>query len=165
VRIARDTGLFTFLADSPATTSYHVGDGRLELADRDGPPLDLLVLDAFSGDAIPVHLLTVEAFELYRSQLAPGGAIAVHISNRYLDLRPVVAGAAEALGMATLVRRDPPGAGETDGSWWAVVAADEDALGPVAADERWRPTDEAGTVRWTDERSNLLAVLGTDPPG
>jgi hypothetical protein len=165
VRIARDSGHFTFLTDTPAETTYHVGDGRLELADRTGPPLDLLVLDAFSGDAIPVHLLTVEAFDLYRAQLADGGAIAVHISNRYLDLRPVVAGAAEALGLATLVRRDPPGEGETDGSWWAVVAEDEATLAPLLDDERWRPTDEAGVQEWTDERSNLLAVLGVDPPG
>ena len=165
VRIARDSGHFTFLTDTPADTSYHVGDGRLELAGRSGPPLDLLVLDAFSGDAIPVHLLTVEAFDLYRGQLADGGAIAVHISNRYLDLRPVVAGAAEALGLATLVRRDPPGVGETDGSWWAVVAEDEATLAPLRDDDRWRPTDEAGVQEWTDERSNLLAVLGVDPPG
>jgi hypothetical protein len=165
VRIARDSGHFTFLTDTEAATSYHVGDGRLELAERSGPPLDLLVLDAFSGDSIPVHLLTVEAFDLYQQQLADGGAIAVHISNRYLDLRPVVAGAADALGLATLVRRDPPGADETDGSWWAVVAADEATLAPLADDERWRPTDEAGVEEWTDERSNLLAVLGVDPPG
>lgn len=165
VRIARDSGLFTFLGDNPATTSYHVGDGRLELAERDGPPLDLLVLDAFSGDAIPVHLLTVEAFDLYRRQLAAGGVIAVHISNRFLDLRPVVAGAAEALGLATMVRRDPAGADETDGSWWAVVAADEATLASLAGDDRWRPTGEDGVQRWTDERSNLLAVLGVDPPG
>ena len=123
------------------------------------------MLDAFSGDSIPVHLLTVEAFDLYQQQLADGGASRCHISNRFLDLRPVVAGAADALGLATLVRRDPPGAGETDGSWWAVVAADEATLAPLADDERWRPTDEAGVQQWTDERSNLLAVLGVDPPG
>jgi hypothetical protein len=153
VRIARDTGWFTYLTDTPATVDYRVGDGRLELADTDDRTYDVLVLDAFSGDAIPVHLLTAEAFALYRTRLADGGVIAVHISNRYLDLRPVVAGAAEADGLTALVRRDGHAAGAgTSGSWWMVA--------PLAADDRWHPGDEAGTVDWTDQRSNILEVLG-----
>jgi hypothetical protein len=163
VRIARDTGLFTYLADTSAAVDYRIGDGRLELAAEHDRAFDVLVLDAFSGDAIPVHLLTVEAFATYRDRLAPDGVVAVHISNRYLDLRPVLAGAAEAHGMAALVRRDPAGA-EGDGSWWAVLAEDEADLAPLAGDDRWRPVAEAGVVRWTDTRSNLLAVLGVEPP-
>jgi hypothetical protein len=163
VRIARDSGYFTYLRDSAAALEYHIGDGRLELAGPGTPPFDLLVLDAFSGDSIPVHLLTVEAFQLYLGRIADGGVVAVHISNRYLDLRPVVAGAAEALGATALVRRDPFGEG-TDGSWWMAVAADAVSLAPLAVDPRWHPGDEAGASAWTDARSNLLAVLGVDPP-
>jgi hypothetical protein len=163
VRIARDSGHFTYLRDSAATLEYHVGDGRLELTEPGTPRFDLLVLDAFSGDAIPVHLLTVEAFELYLGRVATGGVVAVHISNRYLDLRPVVAGAADALGAEALVRRDPAGDG-TDGSWWMAVAREPGALAPLAVDPRWHPADEAGSAAWTDARSNLLDVLGVDPP-
>jgi hypothetical protein len=163
VRIARDSGHFTYLRDTAAAVRYHVGDGRLELTDPDTPRFDLLVLDAFSGDAIPVHLLTVEAFELYLDRVADGGVIAVHISNRYLDLRPVVAGAADALGASALVRRDPPDSG-TDGSWWMAVAADPGALADLVDDPRWHPAGEAGSAAWTDARSNLLDVLGVEPP-
>ena len=118
-------------------------------------------LDAFSGDSIPVHLLTEEAFGLYREHLADGGVLAVHISNRYLDLRSVVAGAAEANGMHALVRRDQSD-GEETGSWWMAVAVDPSTLDRLTTDDRWHPGDEAGSASWTDERSNLLSVLGTD---
>jgi SAM-dependent methyltransferase len=162
VRIARDSGWFTYLTDTPAAVDYRIGDGRLELAAEDRA-YDVLVLDAFSGDAIPVHLLTAEAFELYGDRLADGGVIAVHISNRYLDLRPVIAGSAEANGMAVRVRRDGTGAGAgTSGSWWMVLAQEVDTLAVLDGDDRWHPGDEAGVVEWTDQRSNLLDVLGVD---
>lgn len=163
VRIARDSGWFTYLTDTPADVDYRVGDGRIQVAEEPAGTFDVLVLDAFSGDAIPVHLLTVEAFAMYRERLAEGGVIAVHISNRYLDLRPVLAGAADALGMTGLVRRDSRGDGEGGhGAWWAILADDPATLEPLAGDDRWHPIDEAGEHEWTDDRSDLLAVLGTD---
>ena len=91
---------------SPATVIV-VGDARLGIA-AETAPLDFLVLDVFSSEAIPVHMLTTEAFETYLEALAPGGAIAVHISNRHLSLAPVVGGAAARLGLAGRIRSHEP---------------------------------------------------------
>ncbi|HEX2210727.1 MAG TPA: fused MFS/spermidine synthase, partial [Longimicrobium sp.] len=99
-RIARDTAYFTYLADSPARTRVVLGDARLSLARDTAATYDLILLDAFSSDAIPVHLVTREALQTYLARLAPRGIIAFHISNRYLDLEPVVAALAKDRGLA-----------------------------------------------------------------
>ncbi len=101
IRVARNE--FTFLSDSPAKVETIAGDGRLTLERESGQRFDLLALDAFSGDAIPVHLLSREAFELYFERLAPKGILAVHVSNSFLDLAPVVGRAAQALGKVARV--------------------------------------------------------------
>ncbi|MDP8930858.1 MAG: fused MFS/spermidine synthase, partial [Actinomycetota bacterium] len=98
VDIATDPALFSFVSDTPAEVEIVVGDGRLALADAAPDRYGLIIVDAFSSDAIPVHLMTSEAFDLYRSKLAPGGVIVFHISNRHLDLEPVVAGIARRQG-------------------------------------------------------------------
>ena len=113
VRIARDPKLFTYLADSDATIETVVGDGRLGLAKAEKGSFDLIVLDAFSSDAIPVHLLTEEAMRTYVDRLAPGGLLVVHISNRVFDLEPVLASAADRLGLSAVTRQ---GGGGADGA-------------------------------------------------
>ena len=97
LRIAADTSLFRSLAECAPTAIVHLGDARLTL-EQFGREYDILTLDAFSSDAIPTHLLTREAFALYRAHLAPGGVIAFHVSNRFLDLAPVVAALAREPG-------------------------------------------------------------------
>ena len=98
VATAQDPGLFTYLADSEAETRVIVGDGRAEVAAMAPGTFDLLVLDAFSLDSIPVHLLTREAMREYADSLAPDGVLLVHVSNRFFDLEPVLAAAADDLG-------------------------------------------------------------------
>jgi len=90
VAIARDPARFTYLADSRSAVRFVVGDGGLEIAKEPEGSFDPIVLDAFQSDAIPVHLLTREAFELYEKRLAPGGLLALHVTNQNLDLTPVV---------------------------------------------------------------------------
>src|SRR4029450_1294929 len=85
---------FTFLRDAPGAITIRLGDGRLALEDEPSQRFDVLALDAFSSDAVPVHLLTLEAMSLYLRHLGPGGVLAVHVSNKYLDLKPVVRGVA-----------------------------------------------------------------------
>jgi len=172
VRIARDPSLFTYLADSPADrVEVVLGDGRLSLASHEGAPYDLIVLDAFTSDAIPVHLLTVEAFGVYLSRLAEDGVLAVHISNRYLDLEPVVAAAADRLGLAATMRADARDAAESAQtgrfeSVWVMLARSPEALGPLIERARWRPPrSPAGFTAWTDDSSDLLSVLGRSAPG
>jgi hypothetical protein len=167
-RIARDASLFTYLRDSPAhRIDVRIGDARLRLADAPDHSFGLLVLDAFNSDAIPVHLLTREAMSLYLDKRAPGGLIAFHISNSYLDLEPVVDGLARERGLVSRIRRDlnltdaEKKIGKQRTVW--VVVADSDAdLGPIATDPRWVPT-RPGKGAWTDDRSSLLDVLKIGP--
>ncbi len=160
VRIARDTRLFASLTRCAPDAPVVVGDGRLTLADQTGR-FDLIIVDAFSSDAIPVHLLTREAFGAYLDRLAPGGSLLVHISNRNMDLRPVVAASAAAQGLAGRVRQ-----GTADGSIGetftaaalvAMVARDARALGPVADAAGWQPLTAPDDFRtWTDDYSNII---------
>jgi hypothetical protein len=155
---------FTYLADSPAAVDVAIGDARLsiesELRDGSGAhAYDVLVIDAFSGDAIPVHLLTREAFARYRDALSPDGVLAVHVSNQYLDLRPVVRGLAreqgrKALEIDTAENLDLG----LDRTTWMLVSANEEFMataGPLA--EPVAPGDPV--VVWTDAFSSLLAVI------
>jgi SAM-dependent methyltransferase len=165
VRIARDSGYFTFLKECRGELHIVVGDARRRLAEVEDGSIDLLVLDAFSSDAIPVHLLTQEAFEVYGRKLALEGVLAFHLSNRYLDLPPMVArvGAAHDPPFTTWVNKDDVVAQEEQAegrfpAWWAVLARQPADLGVAGRDLRWqRPPLTPGAV-WRDDFSNLLAV-------
>ncbi len=170
VRIARDSGYFTYLRDSKAELDYVVGDGRLSLARAQDAAYGLIVVDAFSSDAIPVHLLTRQAFELYLRKLRPDGLLAVHITNQYLDLEPVVDALVADLGLAGIVKSDGFGSRQElfeakERSSWALVARDRAALAPVAQGQAWRtlplafPSAPRERYLWTDDYSNVLSVL------
>ncbi len=125
---------------------------------------DVIVLDAFSSDAIPAHLVTREAFELYEQKLRPGGVILANVTNSYLDVRAVVAGGAQSIGMVGLAQTDtdvaaaPPG--EKEVSSWVVLARSPEDLGALTGDPRWTPLDQLDrTVLWTDDFSDILSVL------
>jgi hypothetical protein len=172
VRIARDPRAFTFLRDSLAgTIDVVVGDARLRLREAVDGASDLIVLDAFSSDAIPTHLLTREALRLYRAKLAGGGLIALHLSNRTIDLDPVVGRLARDAGLLARVRHDRTltpeqrRAGKST-SIWAVLAAAPSDLGALASDPRWRPARlRPGNRAWTDDYSNVVGHLVLRPPG
>jgi hypothetical protein len=163
-RIARSH--FTYLESTPARVELVMGDARLsmeqELARGEPQQFDLLALDAFSSDAIPVHLLTREALALYLQHLKPEGLIAVHISNRYLDLRPVLALLADNAGLAMAVIQDDP----SDDWWlyrttWVLLARDPTALaGEAIADVTDDPRPlEPQVGLWTDEYASLFRIL------
>ncbi len=162
VSIARDPGSFTFLADSPASIEVDVDDGRLGLESTGADAFDLLVLDAFSSDAVPVHLLTVESFATAMRTVAPRGVIAVHVSNRFLDLEPVVAAAARDLGFVSIIGSDTPPAeleGLADPSQWVIVGRSFADLAGLAEGDRWRTAHADGRRAWTDRYSDLLGAL------
>jgi len=151
---------FTFLSECKADVDVVLGDGRLSLERQDPQNFDLLVLDAFSGDAIPVHLLTLEAFEVYLRHLKPDGAIAIHISNKHLDLRPALAKAAERLGLAELTVNSD-GVGMTvaeQASQWTVLSRDRQLVRPEVIRGRIITTTRPLHV-WTDDYASLMAVL------
>jgi hypothetical protein len=150
---------FTFLRDSAARVEVALGDARLSLAAESPQHFDVLVIDAFSGDAIPVHLLTVQALDLYLNHLQPHGIIAFHVSNLYLDLVPVVQRLAQARRLATrLVEADQEDDFNTASSW-VLVSPDPRtlALREIAAVSQALPTN--ATRLWTDDFSDLLPFL------
>ena len=153
--------LFTYLRDSPARITFADGDARASLANEAPQHFDVLVVDAFSGDAIPLHLLTTEAVAIYRKHLAPGGILAFHISNRHVDLGPAIYLLAKAAGMqARTVRSfEYPQRGELNATWVLVTGYGAFfALPEVAAHAK--PTEQRAGLRvWTDDYSTLLALL------
>jgi hypothetical protein len=162
-RIARDPKQFTYLRDCPAQLKIVIGDARVSLAKIHDRSFDLLVLDAFSSDAIPTHLLTLEALQLDLSKLAANGLLAIHISNRYLDLEPILGRLAGQLQVAALIRADSDVTDEESdqgkfSSTWVIFAPDESALAPFRKDGRWTTLD-SGPDLWTDSYSNILRVL------
>jgi hypothetical protein len=163
VDIARDPRLFTYLADAKADTEVVLGDARLQLAATDRR-YDLIVLDAFGSDAIPTHLMTKEAVELYLQRLEPGGAIAFHISSRTFDLAPPLARIAEDLGLAGAHQNHSPGAAlGADGAYateYVLLAPDAGDVEPELASGRWLPLDgfRHGPI-WTDDFVDLLSAF------
>src|SRR5262249_37140945 len=147
-RIAQDPRLFTFLSDAfPNGRDLRIvtGDARLEIS-RDQAHFGLLVIDAFSSDAIPVHLVTEEALVAYAAHVPDAGLIAWHISNRHVDLKPVLAALAEAQGFTALVRHDAPTDPLRTVSTWVVMSRERASL---AAFDQWQALRVSPRVeRW-----------------
>ncbi len=161
--IARNPRYFTFLQNSPGTLNVVLGDGRLTLQRAAPATYNLIVLDAFSSDAIPVHLLTREAFALYLSLLKPDGIVAVQISNRYLNLEPVLAALAEQDGLFALAKIDdhiPEADRGHFPSHWVMLSRRRQPLARLAGAAGWRPPVGRAHVRpWTDDYSNIWQVF------
>ncbi len=158
--VASNPDWFGFLSESPATIEQVVGDARIQLArerDSGARAYDLIVADAFSSDAIPMHLLTLEAFELYRAHLADGGVIAVHISNRYFDFKPLMKAMAEALGLTlTLYQSDT--AGLCLAADWAFLSDAPLVFAPHAHGRVIDSTPIPPARLWTDDFHSLLRL-------
>jgi hypothetical protein len=164
-RIARDASLFTFLPHSAGRIDIAIGDGRKGIERAAPGSYDLIVADAFSSDAIPVHMLTREAVDTYVSRLRPGGLLALHISNRFLDLEPVVSSVAAEEHVPALTNLDarfsPADAqrGRVP-TQWVVLARVADSLTMIGAIPGWHPLAPRGGVPpWTDDYSNLLRSI------
>ncbi len=162
-RIARTPEYFSFMDACGDRCRVVIGDARISLARVPEHAYSLLVLDAFSSDSIPMHLMTQEAFSLYLSRLAPHGALVMHISNRHLRLAPVVARLAASQGLTALQQIDAMGPGWPEGkseSHWIVMSRNRGDLELLASDRRWQPlVAGASTPLWTDDFSNILGVL------
>jgi hypothetical protein len=158
------TSQFSYLRDTPARVDVALGDARLTM-EREAPEqFDVLVLDAFSGDAIPVHLLTEEAFALYLRHLKPEGIIAVHVSNQYLDLTPVVGRLAQCFGeSAVVIHSDKDAAQELSESFWVLVTRNRDFLGRAEVIAAAAPVPPRTLRLWTDDYNNLLQVIRWAP--
>ena len=167
VKIARDERLFSYVSRCKRDMKIDIGDARLRLAGYQAA-FDLLAVDAFSSDAIPLHLMTAEAFETYARALKPGGLLLVHISNRHLDLEPVVAAIARRQGWSGAVRDYAPPKEQPSGimltrSQWIMLSKDRAAVQRVrdtGPQDDWRPLRlRPGFVAWTDDYASALPLL------
>ena len=165
VGLARDPAQFRFLSDCAPQASIVLGDARLTLAEAPPAGFDVLILDAFSSDSIPVHLLTREALSLYMSRLAEGGLLVFHISNRHMDLLSVVAAQAEGLGLVGLHRWDEGGETKNFETTYksnprvAVLARNTEELHALAENPAWQSLPASDMTAWTDDYSNVLGVI------
>jgi spermidine synthase len=162
--IARDPRYFTYLSEcAKAPVDVVLGDARLTLGHEPPGTYDLLHLDAFTSDAIPIHLLTVEAMAQYLRILKPDGVLMLHISNRHLALEGIVAAEAERLGAHAIIQnyRPPKGTPKlvATPSDVVLISSSDQALARFRADPRWRPARSDGASAWTDDHSNVLAAL------
>jgi hypothetical protein len=153
--------LFTYIRESKANVTITEGDARLSLTAEDPQGFDVLAIDAFSGDAIPLHLLTTQSMAVYRRHLAPGGILAFHVSNQYLDLPPEVAQLAAATGMTARLFDTPANDARGESrALWVLLSDNADfftqpQLATIAQPILPRP----GLHAWTDDRSSLLPIL------
>jgi SAM-dependent methyltransferase len=152
---------FSFLADTPAEVEIVTGDARLALEREPAQAFDVLAVDAFSGGAIPVHLLTAQALQIYRRHVKPGGVVAVHVSNRFLDLPPVVVLTAQSLGLhAALVSDAAEGIAHLNRTDWVLVTSDPALLAqPAIRGATRQVTPRAGARPWTDDDNDLFSVV------
>ena len=159
--IALNSGYFTYLNDCRADWKIILGDARLTMEKAPPHYYGLIILDAFSSDAIPVHLITKEAVKLYFSKLSRDGILLVHISNRYLDLEPVLAELQHATGLAGRICDDEEDTAiEKYGSTWVLLARTEADLGSIASSKTWQQLERRKNVKvWTDDFSNIFSVF------
>jgi hypothetical protein len=167
VRIAQNFDYFTYLTECPGVVRVVLGDARLSLEREPNGRYGIIIVDAFSSDAIPVHLITQEAIRLYKEKLTPEGILAIHISNKYLNLEPAIANLAKAENLACLVQRESE-KGSVDAetrrgkliSDWMILARDPSHFGELGRDPRWRaPVVNPNMPLWTDDFSNVLSVM------
>jgi spermidine synthase len=165
IQIAEDRHLFTFLPDCLAgPPRIVVGDGRLQIVHAPDASYDAIVLDAFGSDNVPAHLLTREAIELYFRKLAPGGALLVNVSNIYVNLRPIFANEAAALGFVCFGRIDTTVTstqvtqGKVESSWVAIARTSDDLI-KLPATDGWAPVPtDASIPLWTDDFTDVARV-------
>jgi hypothetical protein len=154
IRLARSE--FSFLGSTPATVDVVPGDARVSLSREGSQQFDVLAIDAFSGDAIPIHLLTKEAFGIYRRHLKASGILALHVSNQFLDLAPVVARLAPG---AVSIQNDQDDSREIAAATWILVTSDSDFMSRPEIVSAARPVPPRRGPMWTDDYSNLFQVL------
>ncbi len=165
IRIASDPKFFTYISDSKSRVELIPGDARLTLSRAPAESYDLIAVDAFSSDAIPVHLVTRQAVELYLEKLKDDGILLFHVTNWHIDLAPVIGNVAADIGLSALIRQDGSVDEEEEilgkfSSIWLALARQHGALGALASDARWSPVQRDPRLRtWTDDYSDIVSVI------
>nr|WP_302479267.1 fused MFS/spermidine synthase [Ruegeria arenilitoris] len=161
-RIARNPELFTYMTECAPDSKTHLGDARIVL-EHQKFSFDIMVLDAYSSDAIPLHLITQEAIEAYLRQLNQGGTLVFHISNKFYDLAPQLARASETLGLHAAVQADKVDAEAQEqgalSTYVVILSRDKDRIDAFASAGNWQLLTTDGRAPWTDDKANLLSAL------
>ena len=162
IKIARDPNQFGFLSRCAPAAQIILGDARLTLAEQQTSTFDYLLIDAFSSDTIPIHLLTREAIALYMSRLKSDGFLVIHISNRHLELQSVVAALARDAG-ATIKTRiqltKPTSLGDPQPSAVAIFSRQPETLAKFTEEIGWKLPPDSNVSVWTDDYSNILGAI------
>lgn len=161
IRVATDPRYFTYLSRCAKSAKIVEGDARISLSKEPDASLDVIVLDAFSSDAVPTHIITRQAFDDYARRLGPGGIVLVHISNRHLDLEPVMAANRDWHPVVLMDNQDKAARQFLNSSMWVAMTRDEAASRAIiASDSRWRQANtRRGFSGWTDQRSSILPII------
>jgi hypothetical protein len=166
VRIARDSGRFHFLSDCAPDATMTVGDARLQLGTVADDAFDVLAVDAFSSDAIPMHLMTREAFDVYDRVVRDDGLVLVHITNRFIDLEPVLRALVDDRGWSAAVHESHPSDSDMltrayAPSLWVALSRTPDGLGGQLREVggEWRPLQDAEVRPWSDDFASVLPLL------
>lgn len=164
LKISKDKKYFTFLQDSKIKYNVILGDGRISIKKASDYFFHLIILDAFSSDAIPTHLLTREAMQIYLLKLKNNGVLAFHISNRFLNLEPVLFALMKDLNLFGLIQYDLNISREDsrngkDGSVWVLISRDKSGLSNFSNNKKWQPLKEKQVKLWTDSFSNIFSVI------
>ena len=165
IKVSTDPDHFRYISHcAKGPVDFVVGDARLTMAHQPADKFDVLLIDAFSSDSVPTHLLTVQAVKGYLTKLKPDGVLILHLSNRNLDLNGPAQAVARAAGGYSLIQHYRPQPGQDRAGWPSpedavIVAKTPAGLAPYAGDPRWKPTDPQGVRPWTDDYVNLVGAL------
>jgi spermidine synthase len=164
IRVATDPKHFSYTTTcAEGKIDFVLGDARQTLSKQPADQFDILLIDAFSSDAVPAHLLTVEAVKGYLTRIKSDGVIIMHLSNRNLELRSPAMAVAQAAGAQSMVQRHT--AAEKSPMLWessedaVIIGRNPEALSAFAADKRWNPGDPDAARPWTDDYTNLIGAL------
>ncbi len=158
--IAENPELFTYLRDCPTESRVIIRDARLGLQEAEDGMYGVIIMDAYSSDSLPVHLMTREALQIYMDKLAPGGILAFHISNRYLKLNDILANLADDAGLVAIERRSRARNRIDVSAHWVAMARDTDDFGETQlGEEGWRIMEPNGNRPWSDHYSNIVEAL------
>lgn len=161
IRVAENPSFFTYMKDCPPEKKIILGDARLKLGEMPDHRYAMLMIDAYNSDSLPLHLMTREALQVYRSKLAPGGILLFHITNRHLNLEPILGRLAKDAGLSALVAHfDPTKEQELlFPSRWVAMAEEAKTLRPLREDPAWEPLIIGPGDIWTDHYSNILEAM------
>jgi hypothetical protein len=164
IKIASDDTLFTYMRDCKGNKNVILGDARINLQKADDNRYGMMLMDAYSSDSLPVHLLTIEAMAIYLNKLDDNGIIAFHISNKFLDLKPVLGTLAQYFNLKGYVRLDMTKRKMTQEdlstpSEWVILTKNPKLFEKIIPDDNWKPLVQSNNVLWTDNYSSIFSIL------